>query len=127
MLIKIIFLGLSVCLLNIFLKRQLSEFVLPVEIVFLALTVSLCCEYLQSIFGGFSDALSEMEYGEEILSSAAKGLGICVITKFSSDVCAESGNKTIADAVEFTGRMMLAVLAVPYIDSIMSTALAFIK
>ncbi len=127
MLIKIIFIGLSICLLNIFLKKQLSEFVLPIEIVFLALAVSLCTEYLQNIFSEFSDALSGMEYGEEILTSAVKGSGICIITKFSSDVCAESGNKTIADAVEFTGRIMLAVIAIPYIESIMSTALAFIK
>lgn len=68
-----------------------------------------------------------MEYGEEILTSAVKGTVICIITKFSSDICAESGNKTIADAVEFAGRIMLTVIAVPYIKMIMNTALAFIK
>ena len=127
MIIRIILVGLCLCLLNIFLKKNMPEFVLPVEIVFLALTVTLCIGYIRDIFGEISDAAGQMEYGEEILASAVKGAGVCIITRFSSDVCAESGNQTVSDAVEFAGRIMLAVIAVPYIRLITDIAFAFVK
>ncbi len=127
MLIRIVFVGMALSLINIFLKKNLNEFVLPVEIVFLALVAALLIDYIQNAFSGLSDIIGQTQYGEEIFSSAVKGAGICLITKFSSDICSENGNQLIADVVEFTGRIMLAVIAIPYIESIMNMALAFIK
>lgn len=127
MLIRIILIGLVLCLLNIFLKKQMSEFVLPVEIVFLALAASVCIGHLKEIFSGLSEIFSGTEYGEEIFSSVIKGTGICLLTRFSSDICEENGNKLIADVIEFTGRILLAVIAAPYIELIMKIALAFAK
>ncbi len=127
MFIKIIFTGLSLCIVNIFLKKQLSEFVLPTEIVFLAFATALAMECLQENFSYLSEIISQVKYGDEVFSSAIKGTGICLITKFSSDICKENGNRLIADVIEFTGRVMLLIIAVPYIESIMKTAFAFIK
>lgn len=127
MLIKIILIGLILCLLNVLLKKYLSEFVLPLEIVFLAFSASVCIEYLQSAFSELTDIFFRIEYGEEIFTSAIKGTGICLISKFSADICEENGNKTIADVIEFAGRILLAVIALPYIELIMNIALAFVK
>ncbi|MBQ9914079.1 MAG: hypothetical protein IJO73_07610 [Clostridia bacterium] len=49
------------------------------------------------------------------------------MSKFSSDICEENGNKMIADVIEFAGRILLAVIAAPYIELIMNIAAAFIK
>lgn len=127
MFVKIIFAGLSLCIINIFLKKQLSEFVLPTEIIFLALTSALAVEYLKESFSYISVITDQIKNGEEVFSSAVKGAGICLVTKFSSDICIESGNKLIADIIDFTGRIMLLIIAVPYIESIIKTAFAFIK
>lgn len=127
MFVKIIFAGLSLCIINIFLKKQLSEFVLPTEIIFFALTSALAVEYLKESFSYISVITDQIKYGEEVFSSAVKGAGICLVTKFSSDICIESGNKLIADIIDFTGRIMLLIIAVPYIESIIKTAFAFIK
>ncbi|MBE6774767.1 MAG: hypothetical protein E7543_01080 [Ruminococcaceae bacterium] len=127
MLIKIILVGITICLINIFLKKHLSELVLPVEIVFLAFSVSLCVEYIQNVFSGLTEILFRTQYGEEIFTSAVKGTGICLLSKFSSDICEENGNKMIADVIEFAGRILLAVIAAPYIELIMNIAAAFIK
>ncbi len=127
MFIKIIFTGLLLCIISIFLKKQLNEFVLPTEIVFLALATALAVECLRENFSYLSEIISQVKYGEEVFSSAVKGAGICLITKFSSDICNENGNRLIADVIEFTGRIMLLVIAMPYIESVMKTAFAFIK
>ncbi len=127
MFIKIVFSGLSFCIINVILKRQLKEFVLPSEIVFLAMTTALAVDFLQDNFSYFSDMVSQTEYGEELFSSAVKGAGICLVTKLSSDISNESGNRLVSDVIEFTGRIMLLIVAMPYIESIMKTAFAFIK
>ncbi len=127
MLLKVVFAGLAVCLVNIFLKNKMSEFVLPTEIVFLAVSAALLIEYFKGIFLGLSEVVGKTEYGDEIFTSAVKGAAICLITKFSADICAESGNKLVADVIELTGRIMLTVIALPYIESIISIALAFVK
>lgn len=127
MFIKIIFSGLSLCIISIFLKKQLSEFVLPAEIVFLALATALAVESLRDSFSYLSAVTDEIKYGEEIFSSALKGAGVCLVTKFSADISDENGNRLIADVIEFTGRIMLLVIAVPYIESIIKTAFAFIE
>ena len=127
MLLKIIFSGFAICIINIFLKKQLNEFVLPVEIVFLAVATMLVSEYVQEFFSKFSELLNGTEYGSEVISSAVKGAGICIVTKFSADICAESGNKVVADVIEFVGRIMLVAIAVPYFESIIRTALTFIE
>ena len=125
MLGKIIFLGLAVCIMNIFLKKQQSEFILPMELVYLTVAVALSLEYLQKIFSDLSGFIDTTEYGSEILSSAIKGAGVCILTKFSSDICAENGNKLIADVIEFTGRVMLLIIAAPYVESVIRIAMAF--
>ncbi len=127
MLLRIVFTGLALSIVNIFLKKKMSEFVLPTEIIFLALSAALLIEYLQGIFTDLSDIIGQTEYGSEIFTSAVKGAGICLITKFSSDICIGSDNRLAADVIELTGRIMLTVIAVPYIESIMSTAFAFVK
>ena len=127
MLLKIVLVGIAVTLINIFLKKKMNEFVLPVEIVFLTFAVMLLAEYLRDIFSTLSGALSQTEYGEEIFTSAVKGAGICLITKFSSDISYESGSSLIGDVIELAGRLMLAVIAMPYIESLINIALAFLK
>ncbi len=127
MLIKIIIIGLSLCLINIFLKKQMSEFVLPIELVFISFAAFVLVEYFQDIFKGISQIMEQTEYGEELMISTVKAAGICLLTKFASDICDENGNKLISDVIEFTGRIMLTLIAVPYIEAIMKTAVAFTK
>ena len=125
MLVKVVFIGVSVCLVNILLKKYSNEFVLPTEIVFLALAVALSSEYLQEAFAVLTELVEGTEYGSEILTSSIKGAGICLLTRFSTDICLESGNKLVSDVIEFTGRIMLLVIAMPYIESIIKIAVAF--
>lgn len=127
MFIKVIVIGLAVCAVNIFLKKQASEFILPIEIVFFALTSAFLIDSLKSSISPLSEIMNDIRHGEEILSAVIKGSAVCLVTKFSADICQEGGNGLISDVIEFSGRIMLFIIALPYIESIMKTALAFLK
>lgn len=124
---KIVLTGIIICFLNVFVKKHLSEIVLPMEIVFLSLAVVLLVDTAGEIFGKISHYFNEIEYSEETFSSVIKGMGICLLTKFSADICTENGNKLVADVIEFSGRIMLAAVALPYFETIIGIALAFVK
>lgn len=127
MIFKIALAGIAVCFINILLKKYLSEFVLPVEIIYISLTLVLLLDVFKDISGIVSDYFESVKYGGEILTTVIKGMGICLLSKFSSDICSENGSKTVADIIEFSGRIMLMALALPYIESVIGVALAFIK
>ena len=127
MLIRIIFSGIIICIISVLLKKQSKEFILPIEIVFITLVIWIVTENFQDVFSGISDIASQIEHGDEIIASAVKGAGICLITKFSSDICIENGNRLIGDVIEFSGRITLSLIAVPYIELIMNIALSFLE
>lgn len=127
MILKIILVGVAVCLINIILKKHLSEFILPVEIVFISFSLVLLIDALQGVSDTVSEYFDLIENGDEILTSLIKGMSICLLAKFSSDICIENGNKLVADIIEFSGRIALTVIALPYFESVISIALAFLK
>ena len=127
MFVKVIIVGIALCVINIFLRKYASEFILPLEIIFIALVTVSAVDYLKSYIFSLSETLNRIQYGEEIFVSLVKGLSVCLITKFSADICRESGNELISDIVELSGRIMLFIFALPYIESIMKIALAFLK
>lgn len=56
-----------------------------------------------------------------------KGSIICIVTKLVCDLCKESGNNAVAQAIELTGRVMIIILSVPLIEAVIKTALSFIE
>ncbi len=124
---KIALIGIAVCLVSAALKKYSGEFILPIEIVYVCFALVVLLDIFNEITDTLSDFFSTVSYGEEVLSSVIKGMGICLLTKFSSDICLENGNKLVADVVEFSGRIVLMAIALPYIEAVISVALAFLK
>ena len=48
-----------------------------------------------------------------------------MLTRLASDLCKENGNTLMGDIVELGGRIMLTVLALPFIEKVTETALSF--
>lgn len=68
------------------------------------------------------------EYGlkSEMISYLLKSLGICYLTKFAGDLCADFGQTSLAGKVELTGRVMLFALSVPMIRQILEWGLSLL-
>ncbi len=62
--------------------------------------------------------MSVAEYAAVML----KGLGAAILTHVCSSVCRECGKPTLADYVEFAGRIELVLLCLPLITQIMKAA-----
>ncbi len=127
MIIKIVCLGICVSILSVILSEYQKSFVLPVQIVFASIIIAM-------IYGEAKDSVDSIlslfnfeDVTNKILICLLKGALICVSTKLAEDFCKESGNTFVASIIELAGRIMLLVIALPFCESIIKTALSFVK
>ncbi|MDP4120044.1 MAG: SpoIIIAC/SpoIIIAD family protein [Bacillota bacterium] len=56
-----------------------------------------------------------------------KAVGICLICQFSADSCKDAGEAALASKVEFAGKIMILILALPLFEKISQIALSLIN
>ena len=86
------------------------------------------------IFDSATEALSDLSDLLNITSSSSKMLiclyksaAVCILSKTAADICKESGNSSVGEMIDFASRIMLLIMAMPYIESVIKTATAFTK
>ena len=126
MIIKIILLGLCVCIINIVLKDTQRAFILLTNICYVVIVAWILLDYTAEFISKINDLFSITSSSGKMFTCLFKGAMICVLTKISADICKESGNIVISDIVDIAGRVMLLIIAIPFVESIVKTATAFI-
>ena len=125
MFLKILGLAAVGVLLTVIIKKHCRELLPLFEIALVAAVLIIIADAdivnrsgIEKIFYGNSGA-------GELFTVILKGAAVTVLTKFACDVCRESGNSLMADVVELGGRIMLVVLAMPFIEGVTEIALSF--
>jgi stage III sporulation protein AD len=57
------------------------------------------------------------------LNTVFKILGIAYLASFSSEICRDAGESSIATKVEFAGKILILVLAIPILMAVMQSIL----
>lgn len=57
------------------------------------------------------------------LNTVFKILGIAYLASFSSEICRDAGESSIAGKVEFAGKILILVLAIPILMAVMQSIL----
>ena len=55
-----------------------------------------------------------------IFTTVLKIIGIGYVTEFAANVCSDSGCKSVGDKIQFAGKVVIMVLALPIINSLLS-------
>ena len=126
MIIKIILLGLCICVVNFILRDISRAFVLFINICYVVIVSLNLLEYISDFADNIKELFLLNSSSEYMFKCLFKGALICILTKLSSDICKESGNTVVSDIVDISGRVMLLFLAFPFIESIVKTAAAFV-
>lgn len=126
MLIKIIGLAVIAALITVILKKHCKELVPFFELAVLIAVVLLIADGQLIKSGGLEKLFSFYARDNEVFSAIFKAAAITVLSRLASDLCKENGNTLMGDIVELAGRIMLTVLALPFIEKVTETALSFI-
>ncbi len=127
MFIKLLALGIVGAFLGILLKKYSKELVVLLEIAVVLVGLFIVKESLLEEFDTFSKVFSSFSEGTEMFKAVFKASAVTVISKLGSELCKESGNALMGDIVELGGRVMLIILALPFIERVTEIALAFVK
>jgi len=125
MFVKILVLAVVGVVLTLILKKHCRELVPLFEIVLVAGAFVIIADAEVVKRSGVEKILSAYSESAEFFTAILKGAAVTVLTRFACDVCRESGNGLVADIVELGGRIMLVVLAMPFVEKVTEIALSF--
>lgn len=68
--------------------------------------------------GGLSDGA---------FSVVLKGVGVCLLTQLTADICRDAGQSALAGKAELAGRVLLLILSVPLYQQILSLIIGLVN
>lgn len=121
--IKIVaFAFLSLFIVMIFKDRR-NDLAVQVSIVagviifiFMLTKITVVLEFIQKLA---ADANIDAVY----LTTVFKILGIAYLATFSSEICRDAGENSLASKVEFSGKILILVLAIPILMAVLQSIL----
>lgn len=125
--LKIAAAALAAALLSSLLRESRPEFVLPLQLCFAVVVCSLVLSFVfKNVEGIFEKYIGDV-IPNGYISVMLKGAVVCVVCSVCSSLCRENGNHALGDAVELSGRVLILVFCVPFIKSVLETALMYVK
>jgi len=125
MFVKILVLAVVGVMLTVILRKYCRELVPIFEIALVAGAFVIIADAEVVKRSGIEKIFSVYSGSSEIFTAILKGAAVTVLTRLACDVCRESGNSLVADIVELGGRIMLVVLAIPFLEKVTEIALSF--
>ena len=126
MIAKISLLGICVCVISVLLRDWLKEAVLPLQLTFAVIVLSVILKSVRDVTDGLWEYMGESEIGSSVFTALFKGALICTVAKLASDAAKDSGNGLIADIIDLTGRIMLITIGFPFVENVIETAVSFL-
>ncbi len=126
MLISIVGVCVITAVASLFIKKYQPEYSLVLTLLAGAAVLTALAVTLGSIIKELKDIFDSSKLDSQIFKVVVKALGICYITGFAADTCRDFGQTSLASKVELSGKITVAVLTLPLIKGILSTALELV-
>lgn len=105
-------------------KSPLASHVTTVTVITLTVTI---LTSLIPIISYLKELGGDMTGGARLVETVLKALGITYLCQCVSDICSESGEKTLAATVEHAGTVAILLLSLPLLKELISKTLGLLK
>lgn len=119
--IQIVGLGFVVTLLILIIRQQKPELAVQLGITLAAIIFLMVLSKIQVVLNVFQDLADKANISQMYLNTILKIIGIAYITEFGSQVCRDAGEGAVAGKIEFAGKIMIMVMAIPIIALVLDT------
>ena len=126
-LLKVLILGVIVSIVSLFLKQIKPEYSLICLIVGGVLILVYLLKYVGDVLGFFHEVVDKTGISQELFTVMLKIIGLGYLVEFSSGVCRDCGNNSIADKVVLAGKLMIFLVSLPIITKLFNMVLDLIK
>lgn len=118
--LKIAALALAAVILIVLVKNYKPEFGIFVAMGCSILILYFLADSLKYAFSYISDIYGRLEYGKSYFPIVIKVLAVAYITEFTSQLCKDAGESSIASKVELAGKVIIFCVAIPVFISILN-------
>lgn len=116
---QIVGLALLAAVISVVLKQQRPEIALQVSIVTGTIIFLLMAMRISTVITLLQDIANKLNINIVYLTTILKIIGIAYITTFGAEVCRDAGENAIASKVEFAGKIMIMILAIPILMAVL--------
>jgi len=124
--IQIVGIGIIAAVLAVLLKQQKPELAIHISIAAGVIIFLLMLGKLISVIQILQEMSQKVQMDFAYLSTVLKIIGIAYIAEFGSQVCKDAGEGAIASKIEFGGKIIIMVMAVPIIIALLDLILQII-
>lgn len=124
--IHIIGLGFVVTLLILIIKQQRPEMAVQLSIALATIIFLIILGKINVVLNLFRELADKANISQMYLNTILKIIGIAYVTEFGAQVCRDAGEGAVAGKIEFAGKVMIMVMAIPIIALVLDTIVRLI-
>ncbi len=117
---RIAAIGIVGAVLAVTLQQQKKEIALVLTVVVGALLLWEGSGYLRKILEGLQQMAADTGISGDHLKLLFKLLAISYVVEFGSEVCKDAGQQSLAGKIQLGGKLMMAALALPVFQSLLT-------
>lgn len=119
--VQIVGLGFVVTLLILIIRSQRPEIAVQLSITLATIIFLLVLTKINVVLNLFRDLAEKASVSQLYLNTILKIIGIAYITEFGAQVCRDAGEGAVAGKIEFAGKVLVMVMAIPIIALVLET------
>ncbi|MDA8442545.1 MAG: stage III sporulation protein AD [Peptococcaceae bacterium] len=124
--LQIVGFALVATILIVVVKNQRPEIALQISVVAGIVIFLMVVSKIKAIIDVLNDLANHAGVNSYYLTIILKIVGVAYIAEFGAQVCRDAGEGAIATKVEFAGKIMVLVLALPIIVAILESVVRLI-
>lgn len=117
--IKVIGIGLIALIIVVILKQYKPEYAIYVSIMAGIIILFLAMEKISGIINLLQSISNKTYINNRFLGILLKITGIAIITEFAVSICADAGEKAIANKLEIGSKVIIIAMSIPIISSLL--------
>lgn len=122
-LIKVIILGVVICVLSVLLKQIKPEFSIIAIIVGSIILIIYIVNSIIDVFSFFSGIVNKTGIDGNLFVLLVKIIGLGYLIEFAVGICNDSGHSSIGDKVVLAGKIMIFIISMPIITNLFNLIL----
>jgi len=119
--VQIVGLGFVVTLLILIIRSQRPEIAVLLSITLATIIFLFVLSKINVVLNLFRDLAEKAGVNQLYLNTILKIIGIAYITEFGAQVCRDAGEGAVAGKIEFAGKVLVMVMAIPIIALVLET------
>lgn len=123
---KIVMVGIIATVLAVLLREERPEIAVVISIVTGLVIFIFIISKLNSVMSVLKYFAAKANIDVLYFSIILKVIAIAYITEFGAQICRDAGEGTIASKVEFAGKVLIMVLAIPILAALMDIMIKII-